>query len=153
MSRQTFREHRDRAVGAVDGLRRRLRAAQKRGQQGFTLIELLVVVSILGILAAIVTMSLIGITDRANTNAARTELQMVQTAYDTMLADNQVPANNACDGGTLQSHNMTSWPQPSPPAAGEPVPLSPTYIRTANTKYDYVCQGNGTIVAANGPAH
>src|SRR5207248_5373519 len=38
----------------------------KKGQQGFTLIELLVVVTILGVLAAIVTLSLVGLTTNAS---------------------------------------------------------------------------------------
>lgn len=151
MSWHTLREYRDRAVGAVDELRSRLREGQKRRQKGFTLIELLVVVSILGILAAIVTMSLVGITNTANTNAAKTELQMVQTAYDAMLADKQVPSGSECNGAGSPSNDMTSWPQASP---GPTVPLSPNYVRTATTKYHYECKSgsNGTIIATDGPA-
>jgi prepilin-type N-terminal cleavage/methylation domain-containing protein len=157
MSWQSLREHKDRAVRAVDQLRLRLQEGHKRRQKGFTLIELLVVVSILGILAAIVTMSLIGITDRANTNAAQTELHMVQTAYDAMLADKLVPTGHECDGAGIATatNNMAGWPlTPASPAptVAEPVPLSPNYVRTASTKYNYYCQGSGTIVAANGPA-
>jgi prepilin-type N-terminal cleavage/methylation domain-containing protein len=62
----------------------------RKGQQGFTLIELLVVVTILGILAAIVTLSLVGITSNANANACRQEYNTVQTAIDALMADNNV---------------------------------------------------------------
>ena len=41
----------------------------KKGQAGFTLIELLVVVTILGVLAAIVTLSLVGLTTNAQAKA------------------------------------------------------------------------------------
>ena len=46
---------------------------KKNNQKGFTLIELLVVVSILGILAAVVTMSMVGVTKLAQNRAAATE--------------------------------------------------------------------------------
>ena len=41
----------------------------RKGQSGFTLIELLVVVSILGVLAAFVTLSLVGLTTNAEAKA------------------------------------------------------------------------------------
>ena len=45
----------------------------KKGQSGFTLIELLVVVTILGVLAAIVTLSLVGLTTNAQAKACEQE--------------------------------------------------------------------------------
>src|SRR6202790_2338608 len=70
----------------------------KKGQRGFTLIELLVVVTILGVLAGIVTLSLVGLTTNANTQACNTEYKTVQSALDAYMADKQlssVPAQNA----------------------------------------------------------
>jgi general secretion pathway protein G len=79
-------------------------AARKRRRQqgGFTLIELLVVITILGILAAIVSVSLLGITSKARENAKKAELQTVQAAFDAMLADQQI------------SSGVTVNPSPSP---------------------------------------
>src|SRR5258708_33637798 len=50
----------------------------KKGQSGFTLIELLVVVTILGVLAAIVTLSLVGLTSSAQAKACQQEYRTVQ---------------------------------------------------------------------------
>jgi prepilin-type N-terminal cleavage/methylation domain-containing protein len=63
---------------------------RRRQQGGFTLIELLVVITILGILAAIVSVSLLGITSTARKNALAAERQTIQTAFDAMLHDQHV---------------------------------------------------------------
>jgi len=57
-----------------------------RGERGFTLVELLVVLAILAILIAIVVPNLAGLTGGAKAKAAQTELDVVQTAMDTMMA-------------------------------------------------------------------
>ncbi len=129
-----------------------------RDQRGFTLIELLVVISILGILAAVVTMSMVGITKIAQDRAAATEAQTVQTAYDTMLADQGVPSGSECPGLATATSDMTQFPTASAWDSGgkdaqghvQPshalVQLSPHYLRQATTHGTYICQGNGQIV-------
>jgi prepilin-type N-terminal cleavage/methylation domain-containing protein len=70
----------------------------RKGQQGFTLIELLVVVTILGVLAAIVTLSLVGLTTNATVQSCNSEYKTVQAALDAYLASNnigQLPAAQA----------------------------------------------------------
>lgn len=49
---------------------------------GFTLIELLIVIVILGILAAIVVFSVLGITNRGNQSACKADLKSVQVASE-----------------------------------------------------------------------
>ena len=120
-----------------------------RDQRGFTLIELLVVISILGILAAVVTMSMVGITKIAQDRAAATEEQTVQVAYDTMLADQGVPAGEECTGATGSTSNMLAFPSgPAWSATPQhvPVPLAPHYLREGSTHGNYHCTGNGQIV-------
>src|SRR2546430_16051733 len=58
----------------------------KKGQSGFTLIELLVVVTILGVLAAIVTLSLVGLTTNAQAKACEQEYKTVQAGLDAFIA-------------------------------------------------------------------
>ncbi len=139
-------------------------AARKRRRQqgGFTLIELLVVITILGILAAIVSVSLLGITSKARENAKKTELQIVQAAFDAMLADQQVesgvqvspspltptgPLVTACVGPA--TNRMDAFP-PSGNAYTAPDTtlvtfLATHYLRQATTAYKYSCDGFGTI--------
>ena len=57
-----------------------------RGERGFTLVELLVVLAILAVLIAIVVPNLAGLTGGAKARAAQAELDIVQTAMDTMIA-------------------------------------------------------------------
>ena len=141
---------------AIRSLRGRL---PKNNQKGFTLIELLVVISILGILAAIVTMSLVGITAVATQRAAKTEQNTVQIAYDTMLADQRVKSTAACTGapGTAAAatNDMTAFPSGTawavdangnPTTTGNLVQLYPHYLRENQTHGTYYCSAAGEIV-------
>ncbi|HLH71419.1 MAG TPA: prepilin-type N-terminal cleavage/methylation domain-containing protein [Candidatus Dormibacteraeota bacterium] len=127
-------------------------------QAGFTLIELLVVISILGILAAIVTMSMVGITTIAQQRAAAAEEQTVQVAFDTMLAEQQVDIGNICQGlpadapARVGTRDMSQFPVSTPytgPASHHPVALWPRYLRQQTTHGVYRCvvtvAPNGTV--------
>jgi prepilin-type N-terminal cleavage/methylation domain-containing protein len=146
------------------GLRRRL---PKNNQKGFTLIELLVVISILGILAAVVTMSLVGITRVATDRAASTEANTVQVAYDTMLADMRVNSAEACGPATSPApsaspgtNDMSGFPSATAWTAdpssgtggnfGKVVQLYPHYLREKTTHGMYFCTGTGTITQVPG---
>jgi prepilin-type N-terminal cleavage/methylation domain-containing protein len=117
----------------------------RKGQQGFTLIELLVVVTILGILAAIVTLSLVGLTTHANVEACNSEYKTVQAAIDSYMANKNVSTVTA--QGTF-TNDMTG-------AAGGSVPLynaapsdtSPNYTRNGQTQFYYEWDQFGKITA------
>jgi prepilin-type N-terminal cleavage/methylation domain-containing protein len=138
-------------------VRKLVRRVPRNNQKGFTLIELLVVISILGILAAIVTVSLTGITAVAQKRAADTEQRTVQAAMDAMLADQGVDSAAACPGGSGPTNHMNSFPtsngfvqhggtggqngfDPHPT-----VSLYPQYLRVQDTHGSYTCSNNGVI--------
>ncbi|HEV1998645.1 MAG TPA: type II secretion system protein [Candidatus Dormibacteraeota bacterium] len=135
-------------------IRRAIRRIHK-DQGGFTLIEVLVVMTILGILAAIVSISLLGVTASARAKAAAAELVTVQSAMDAMLADQQVPASGvggagpiatACNRGSTK--NMAAFPAGlgyTGPDTGSVTVLATHYLRQAATNYSYTCDADGKV--------
>jgi prepilin-type N-terminal cleavage/methylation domain-containing protein len=128
----------------------------KKGQQGFTLIELLVVVTILGVLAGIVTLSLVGLTTNASVQSCKSEYKTVQAALDAFMAANNVDTINP--GGPTT--NMQTQLLPIPPATGTtlslfnsaPGPGSPNYTRNGTTQFSYTWDAHGKILAPIGGA-
>ena len=121
----------------------------RKGQQGFTLIELLVVVTILGILAAIVTLSLVGLTTHANVEACNSEYKTVQAALDAYMANNNLSSlpktqnvyTNDMTGagtGTVQLYTTT------------PTQSSPNYTRNGTTQFFYEWDAVGRISGVSG---
>ena len=148
----------------ISSLRELRESMRRSNQKGFTLIELLVVISILGILAAIVTMSLVGITSVATARAASTEKATVQAAYDAMLEDQGVAASAACpNAGPSQDNSgfggatnamdtfpsSAAWQDQSNPTnlatVHDPKQLFPHYLRQKTTHGTYHCDSNGQI--------
>jgi prepilin-type N-terminal cleavage/methylation domain-containing protein len=139
----------------LEQLRKRL---PRNNQKGFTLIELLVVISILGILAAVVTMSLVGVQAAATERARQAELAAVQTAFDTDVQANEpdtnVDATTACNsipgGGTK---NLASFPSGTGTIQGStPLPpLYPNYLHVQTSKFTYFCANaaTGTLSSTN----
>jgi prepilin-type N-terminal cleavage/methylation domain-containing protein len=113
----------------------------KKGQSGFTLIELLVVVTILGVLAAIVTLSLVGLTTNAQAKACESEYKTVQAGLDAYMAYFNLDAVSA--GGPTS--DMTVAPDGTDPlynATG-----TPTFIRNSPTQWSYTWDTFGRITA------
>ncbi len=122
----------------------------RKGQQGFTLIELLVVVTILGVLAAIVTLSLVGLTTNASEQSCNAEYKTVQAAIDAFMANNNIAVlpNGAqgsytndmtgAAGGNLALYNPN-------PSSGKP-----NYTRNGTTQFFYEWDQFGRISPTSG---
>jgi prepilin-type N-terminal cleavage/methylation domain-containing protein len=112
----------------------------RKGQQGFTLIELLVVVTILGILAAIVTLSLVGLTTNAAVQSCNQEYKTVQAALDAYMANKNLDTIPAA----TDTDNMTT---PVALYNANPGPASPNYTRNGTTQFYYTWDTHGRITA------
>ncbi|HKW60292.1 MAG TPA: type II secretion system protein [Candidatus Dormibacteraeota bacterium] len=116
----------------------------RKGQQGFTLIELLVVVTILGILAAIVTLSLVGLTTNANVNACNQEYKTVQAALDAYMANNNL--DTLPNPQLTPTHDMTGLNGGTVPLFNaNPSATSPNYTRNGTTQFFYTWDTHAKI--------
>ena len=119
----------------------------RKGQQGFTLIELLVVVTILGILAAIVTLSLVGLTTHANVEACNSEYRTVQAALDSYMANNNY-ATLPNGAQTSFTNDMTGGGTGNVPLFNSaPTQSNPNYTRNGATQFFYTWDQYGKITA------
>ena len=147
-------------IGGLRGyLSRNLRG--RKGQQGFTLIELLVVVTILGVLAAIVTLSLVGLTTNASVQSCNQEYKTVQAAIDAAMANNNLDTINVQNTAT-NDMTLVLWttangpiklynPNLAPSPGGPVVPAN--YTRNGKTQFFYTWDTFGkinSIVDSNG---
>ena len=115
-------------------------------QKGFTLIELLVVVGIIVALAAVIVPLVIQFSGRGDVGAANAEWDAIQSAIDTMMADNALMTVNA---GTSAAFITDSFDFES----GSGSQNLSAYLRDASTAYCYTWAASGRIltqVAASG---
>ena len=121
----------------------------RKGQAGFTLIELLVVVTILGVLAAIVTLSLVGLTTNASVQSCNAEYKTVQAAIDAYMANNNLSALPGSQG--TFTNDMTGAGGAAPLNGtvklfvGAPSATNPNYTRNGTTQFYYKWDTSGKI--------
>src|SRR4030042_1534477 len=85
----------------MDGL-----TLKRRGQGGFTLVELLLVIFVLGILAAVVVVNVVGLIGRGEKESYATDAKTIQTAASAFYADVHAYSQ---DGGWNEAGNHTSF--------------------------------------------
>jgi len=118
----------------------------RQGQKGFTLIELLVVVTILGILAGIVTLSLVGLTTHASVQSCNQEYKTVQAALDSYMANNNLGTLPKTQ--SVYTNDMTGAGTGTVPLYNAaPTSTSPNYTRNGTTQFFYEWDQYGRITA------
>jgi prepilin-type N-terminal cleavage/methylation domain-containing protein len=142
-------------AGLYSWFRKNLRG--RKGQRGFTLIELLVVVTILGILAGIVTLSLVGLTTHANVQACNSEYKTVQAALDAYFANqSKVNGTATIPAEAVFTNDMTGGVSGSKTGTvalynTAPSDTTPNYTRNGVTQFFYTWDQYGRItgIASN----
>ncbi len=112
-----------------------------RDSKGFTLIELLFVVAILGVLAAIVLPNFAGVIGEGETESAAMELDIIQTAMDTMMARAGQDTVTPVLVGDATS-DMSDFPDAV-------YHLYPDYLRTSTTQGTYYVGASGNVSQAS----
>ena len=119
-------------------------------QKGFTLIELLVVVGIIVALAAVIVPLVIQFSGRGDVGAQNAEWDVIQTAIDTMMADNALMVVTA---GAAPAAFITDSFDFDAGAGSQDLS---TYLRDPATTYCYTWASTGRILtqvsAAGSPA-
>lgn len=123
-----------------------------KNQRGFTLIELLVVIAIIGILAAVVLVSLNSARQKSRDARRLADVRQVMTALELFYNDNTSYPDDAgtnptaADGTPAWSTYMSAWPT-------APTPPDGTCDATTNA-YTYIGRNSGdTADDASDPAY
>ena len=101
-----------------------------KSDKGFTLIELLIVIIILGVLAAIVVLSVSGITDKGATNACKASVETIDTAAEALIAN--TPGTPPAIGTITLSQLVPNYMHAVPSKVGGTTVTGATTIATVD---------------------
>lgn len=121
----------------------------RKGQKGFTLIELLVVIAIIGVLAAVVLVSLNSARAKSRDARRLADVRQVMTALELYFNDNNAYPTTAQGMTILVTNNymgaVPAWP------GGSCGAVAYTYTSTVTTAYTLTfCLENATGGFASG---
>jgi prepilin-type N-terminal cleavage/methylation domain-containing protein len=109
----------------------------RKNQKGFTLVELVVVLGIMAALAAVVVPVVARFAGKGDTEANKTEVKMVQAAFDLYMSDN---ARTTITGSSTSTN---AWSTVDPASVSKT--MYPTYLRQSTTKCSYTWAADGTV--------
>ncbi|MBM3156626.1 MAG: prepilin-type N-terminal cleavage/methylation domain-containing protein [Chloroflexi bacterium] len=122
---------------------------------GFTLVEVLVAIGLLAMLAGIAVPVVTNLRGGAQTDAAATELSMVQSAVDTLMADQKLSTlPNPVTTATNDMSRFPGWQTASPygyvlyPSTNYRNSDADKFVRKSTTKGTYTCSADGTVTQA-----
>ncbi len=121
-------------------------------QRGFTLVEILIAVGILAILVAIATPVVAHLTGNSKTKAAAAELANIQSAVDSLMADQDLGSlANPVTTATNNLAQFPDWQTTSPygyvlyPSTNYRNSDTDKFLRKSTAKGTYTAASDGTI--------
>lgn len=139
-------------------VRRRRRAAQRRGEDGYTLVEILVVITIIGLIVALVGPRVLNYLGESKVKTAKIQIQSFSSALDLFYLDTgRYPSSSEGLNALVQRGGSTAtWNGPYLKGAGVPNdPWGKPYVYRAPAErapYEIVSHGSDGQEGGTGTA-